>query len=309
MIKINKGQLISYFIFVGIATFFWISTVLNKKSSYTKDIWVKLITPDSLIVLNADLYKANVTLEGKGVDLIFENKHTKNKPLRVFIPPNSKMIRGDDIIKYLSKETSKLNINIQSIIFTTKALSIDKKITRKIPIIFDGKVVFKNLYGLKSNIVLTPTTIDITGPQSYVKKIKKWNTVKIVYNQLSHSIKEKIKLRKPSNQKIFLSQLETLLSIPVEQYTEKKIMLPVSLEGNKQDNLEVLPPYVEVSFLVGLSKFDSISTDDFKANIYLDEDSIKSISYPVSIIDKPKLVTIQHIRPNYVEIYLKNNQE
>jgi len=308
MIKINKGKIISYFIFIAIATLFWISTVLNKKSSYSKDIWVKMVTPDSLVILNDDIYKANITLEGKGMDLIFESRYSKKKPLIIFIPPNVKTVSGDDIVKVLTRETSKHNIVLQNIIFPLKALNIDKKMSKQVPLYFDGKYSFKNIYGLKSNITLDPDSINITGPKTYIDKITKWKTESKVFDNISNTIKEKIKLKKPLSEMIYLTQLEALLTIPVEQYTEKKMMLPVNISGNTQFDYETLPDYVEISFLVGLSRFDSVKPSDFKANIYIEGDSVKSVSYPVSILEKPALVNIQYIRPNYVDVYLKSNQ-
>ena len=309
MIKINKGKIISYFIFVSIATLFWISTVLNKKSSYSKDIWIELITPDSLVILNGNTYKANITLEGRGMDLIFENRHSKKNPLKISLPSNARTISEDDIVKSLSKETSKRNIIIQNIIFPLKALSIDTKISKQVAVKFAGKYSFKNLFGLKSGISLNPDKITITGPKTYIDKITKWNTENKTFDKITHTVVEDIKLKKPMSSKIHLSEDKVLLTIPVEQFTEKKMMLPVSIAGNNQKAYEILPPFVEVSFLIGLSRFDSIEPSDFKANIYVEGDSILSVSYPVSIIKKPKLASIQYTRPGYVDVYLKNNQE
>ncbi len=309
MIKINKGKIISYLIFVAIATLFWISTVLNKKSSYTKDIWVEVITPDSLIVLNGSLYKANVTLEGKGVDLIFENRHNKNNPLKISLSPNSKLLNSDDITKKLSTETSRLNIDIVNIIFPSKALSIDIKTTKKVPVKINCKVDFEKLHGLKSDITSTPDSILITGPKTYINKITNWNTVNKSYFNISKSISEDIKLHAPLRSKITLSRSKVKINIPIEEYTEKKMMLPVNIQGVKKENIEVIPSSVETSFLIGLSKFDKVIADDFSANIYIGQDSIKTTSYPVSIVKKPKFVSIQYIRPNYVDVYLNNNQE
>ena len=309
MIKINKRKIISYFIFVALATLFWISTVLNKKSSYSKDIWIELITPDSLVVLNGNTFKASVTLEGRGMDLIFENRHSKKDPLKIYLPAQAKTVSSDDIIKSLSKETSKRNIIIKNIIFPLKALSIDTKISKQVPVKFTGKYSFKNLFGLKSGIRLTPDKITITGPKTYVDKITEWETKNKTFDKISHTVKENIKLQDPVSSKINISQNEVLLTIPVEQFTEKKMMIPVSIAGNSQKDFEILPSIVEVSFLIGLSRFDSIEPSDFKANIYVEGDSIKSVSYPVSIIKKPKLASIQYTRPGYVDVYLKNNQE
>ncbi len=309
MIKINKGKIISYLIFVAIATLFWISTVLNKKSSYTKDIWVEVIAPDSLIVLNSSLYQAKVTLEGKGVDLIFENRHNKKNPLKINLPPNSKILSSDDIAKRLSAETSRLNIDIVNIIFPSKALSIDLKTTKKVPVKINCKVNFEKLHGLKSGITSTPDSILITGPKTYLTKITNWSTINKSYSNISKSIVENIKLKSPKRDKLSLSRSEVKLNIPVEEYTEKKMMLPVNVQGIQKENIEVLPSFVEVSFLIGLSKFNKVSSEDFSAHVYIDQDSVNSVSYPVSIVKKPKLVSIQYIRPNYVDTYIKNSQE
>jgi len=305
MIKLNRNKILSYFIFVIIATIFWISSILNKKSSYTKDIWIELVTPDSLLLLDSNLYKVGITLKGKGVDLIFEKRHHKTNPLLININRNSKAIYKEDIINALNNEIADLSINVVNISFTSKVLHLDTKISKTVPIIFKPDISYKNLFGLKYNINIKPKKVIISGPRSMLKDINEWNTEYKNYKEVNASINESISLEKPLSDKIYIQKNKVLVDISVEEYTEKKLILPIQIEGDSINEIEILPSFIEVSFLVGLSKYDQTKVRDFIATIFLNENLNKTSAFPVSIVKKPNMVKIQYIQPNYVDAYLK----
>lgn len=302
----DQKRIFSFLPFLGIAVLFWVSSIMTKKSSYTKDIWVEAIVPDSLIILDSNFFIANITLGGKGLDLIFVKSHSKTNPLKIQVNSNNNTLTKEKISSVFNKEISNSNIEIIKVIFNSTSLSIDKKIEKTVDLKFTGNLEFEKLFGLKSQMYLEPKKIKILGPKSLIKNINKWETENKKYSKLQSSIDEYIKLVQPKNNKIVLSQNKVKISIPVEELTEKKLNLPISIEGKNKQNVKIVPSIVEVSFMVGLSKYEYIDSTDFTATVYLDSIMEKGYNYPVSIIKKPSNVGIQYILPNYVDVYLQN---
>lgn len=305
MIKINKGKILSYLVFVILTIIFWISTVLNKKTTYSKDIWIELVAPDSLIILDNNLQRAILTLEGKGVDLISKNRYNISKPLIIEVNPSLKKVTKEFIISNLNKEFSGTNIDIANVIFTDIDVKFDKQIEKKVPVNFLSKISYKKFFGLESKIKIHPHSIIVKGPSSKIKTISSWDTVFKEYKELDNTFKDKIGLDKSNDSDVSTNINTVNITIPIEEYTEKKIFLPVKSQIESIGNIEIIPPTIEVSFLVGLSKYENTTESDFSANIYFNSDSTMLSSHPVSIIKKPNNVTIQYIRPDYVDVYLK----
>lgn len=302
----NKKRIISFLPFFGIAMLFWVSSIMTKKSSYSKDIWVEATVPDSLIILDSNLFRANITLGGKGLDLIFVDSHNKANPLKVQVNSYNNKLTKEKISSIFNKEISNSNIEIVKVIFNTTSLLIDKKMEKTVDLKFTGVIEFEKLFGLKSKMYLEPKEIKISGPKSLIKNIQEWETEVINYKKLQSNIDEDIKLAQPINNKIILNQNKVRISIPVEELTEKKLNLPIRIEGKNKQNVKIVPSNIEVSFMVGLSKYELIDSTDFTATVHLDEMIDKGSNYPVSIIKKPSNVGIQYIRPNYVDVYLQN---
>ena len=302
----DQKRIISFLPFLGIAMLFWVSSIMTKKSSYTKDIWVQAIAPDSLIILDSNLFLANITLGGKGLDLIFVDSHNKTNPLKVNVNSYNNTLTKERISSIFNKEISNSNIEIIKVIFNTTSLLIDYKMEKTVDLKFIGDLEFKKLFGLKSKMYLEPKKINISGPKSLINNIHEWETENKNYSKLQGSVDEYIKLVPPKNNKIVLSQEKVKISIPIEELTEKRLNLPIGIEGKNKQNVKIVPSNIEVSFMVGLSKYEYIDSTDFTATVYLDDIMEQGSNYPVSIIKKPSNVGIQYIRPNYVDIYLQN---
>ncbi|HEB62665.1 MAG TPA: hypothetical protein ENI82_05895 [Bacteroidetes bacterium] len=304
--KLNKKGIISFFPFVALAMLFWVSSIMTKKSTYSKDIFIEVKTGDDLIIMDTNLYVANVTLSGKGLDLVLVNSYPRKDPLKLKINEKNPEVSSETIIRQLQSEIPSNKIQIVKVLFPYKFIKLEKRLTKTIPIKFNGKISYKKMYGTKGPVVLEPDKTTISGPESWVKDINSWNTESVTYKDLITDVKEKINLEPPKHHKINITPDNVEIYIPVEEYTEKKVVLPVKISGNKNKDLLIVPSSITVSFLIGVSKYEFIDSTEFLASVYVNQDSILNGNYPVSIIKKPSNVTIQYIQPNYVDVYLKN---
>ncbi len=275
--------------------------IFAKSSTYTKDISIKLVTPDSLILTNSKIYDATITLSGKGADLVKIGSLDESKPLEVLVDYNISVLTSNEIKSCLSKKISNSKVKIVEIDFTPTHLSLDKKISKTVPIKSNINVSFSKLHNLKKEIEIIPNTVKITGPKSYVEEVNEWHTIKKTYDNISKSIEDDVDLIEPQKPFIKLNHSKTKIDIEVEEVSEKKLMIPIKTLDKKIINSRIVPQKVEITFLVGLSKFENINEDSFSAVI--DIDTTQKNNYPVTILKKPKYIKIQNIKPRYVQVY------
>ncbi len=293
---------------MGIAILFWISAIFTKSGSYTKDISIRLVTPDSLILVSDSTCDAAITLSGKGVDLAKIGRFDHSKPLEVFVGTDAAVLTSNEVKSCLAKKISNSKVKIVEVDFIPRALKLDKKISKTVPVKANVEVSFSKLHTFKRAINITPKTVKITGPKSYVQNVKEWRTVKRTYDNISKSIEEVIDLNKPKYEFIKLDHSEATIGISVEEVTEKKLTVPVKTLDKKFMNAKIVPRQVEITFLVGLSMFEYINEDSFSAVIDVEKDTIPNNNYPVTILKKPKFVKIQNISPRFIQVYNLDNR-
>lgn len=307
-ITIDKKGILTFIPFVAIAVLFWVSTFMTKKADYAKDIAIKIIAPKDEILLDTDMYNANIHLTGKGLDLIFINSFNKHNPLQIHLKPGEKHISKEKIFRALQKQIANPGITVKEVEFAGLTLNIENKTSKKVKIIHRGNISYDKFYGPKDTPHLTPGFAEISGPQSIVDTMRFWYTERKDFTGLNTTVEEWLKLENSPDPKIDIHPGKCKITIPVEPYTEKKLSIPVHVSGSRDKNISVVPARVTVSFLVGLSKYDSIDSTYFHAAIYFDKDEKTERNFPVSIIKKPKDVKILFIQPSYVDIIYKTHR-
>lgn len=148
-----------------------------------------------------------------------------------------------------------------------------EQMTRQVPVTLKRDISFAQQFYFADSVHVQPDSITLAGPKKIVDTIPSWPTVQMTETELDETIEREVALQEPSITSLELSRSEVMCRIPVEQFTEREMKVRISKRNVPQDvEVVILPNKVTLTFLVGLSKYENVSKDQF--NVVADFSSI-----------------------------------
>lgn len=270
-IRLSKN-IISYLICVLIASILWLMNALNKE--YTAEISypVKYINfPQGKYPVSNLPNQLQLEVKAKGFSLLGHRIRTSFLPVTFNMSTYVHLLEQKDHIwefrlntndikdrigGQLSSEIKLLNVYPEEILFR---FAIAK--TRKIAIRPVVDYTLRRQYIL-SSITAKPDSIAVSGPALIIDTLQYVSTLPIHLKDIGKNQVETVKLA-PLPQCTFEEQNITV-DIRVEQFTEARKSIPITPRHVPDSmNIRLFPPHVEISYEVGLSKYDKVSEKDF----------------------------------------------
>jgi len=209
------------------------------------------------------------------------------------------------IVNQISNEIQVLNIYPDSLYF-----NFDPIVERKFLVKPEVNVTLLNQYMLKQSPYTTPDSVVVRGPEDVLDTLKFVSTRKQEYKNLSHSVQRNVSIA--ANNELQFSPRRVVLNIPVEQITEGTREIPLVIKHVPDSvDLKAFPSSIKVSYKVGLSQYDQISTDSFQPSIDYDSISTSRQKLPVTMEKYPQNIISYDYYPKEVEFILekKNNNQ
>lgn len=312
-IRIDRN-ILSYTICVIIAAILWFLNALNKE--YTSEI--------SYPVRYTDLPKgkylvselpSDITLEvkAKGFTLVGYRISTSFLPINLDINSYSNyMLEKDNILEYtlklstikdrinnqLNSDIKLLNIKPEEIYF-----KFSHAVTKMIPVKPLVDYSLKKQYILKDEITAVPDSILISGPASMMDTLSYIPTEIWKAGEISKNLSRTIDLDFPPN--FSAEEKSVKINIELERFTEAKRNIPISV-WNLPDslNIKLFPNTVDISYEIGLSRYDKVTDKDFEFIVNYSQ-TPNSSYLPVEIVKIPSFIKNLSYTPQKVEYILE----
>ena len=299
----DRAILLSCF---GIALVFWVLVKLSQVYTSQKQVSFQWDTPEDLALVNIPPTDVLVTLKGTGWNLMFEYLANATIPIRFDIEEagafrlNRAQLRGEIFSALASKELDITELNYDEI-----DLRAEEKISKRVPVFNRLQLDFASEHHLSAPPVMEPDSVTLTGAVSLIGDLVSWPTDSVRFAGLRNRTSTEVPLQVPPPE-IQLSQPSVKVTIPVEAYTEKSFFVPVSLVNRPSDSLKVFPDKIKISFVVGLSQYDSIHYTDFRLEADLKAASIEKgkNTVPVNLTQEPEAVRNVVLSRNSVEFFI-----
>jgi len=305
-VKTPWKKILTFSFFVLLSAIFWFIQVYQQTFFTTYQIPVKYTSvPDSVVFALPLPETINVTVKDNGYG-IFRRYFTKrNDSVDINVAevigsvPNGILQTADLqlIIKNaLLASSTIVNLTPGYISFQYTALK-----HKRVPVIFDGQILLAPGYLLNGDIQTSPDSVMVYGSQTAINTLYYAYTTNDTISNFSSQSPLPFSINKIEGVKFIPEKVE--VQVPTDKYTQKDVHVPVTCI-NLPENLDVkfFPSIVKISFLVGLSKYQSITEADFSVQFdYNDLKDMREYHVPLRITMSPGHVQNLVLSPEEVD--------
>ncbi|MCJ0742569.1 CdaR family protein [Pedobacter montanisoli] len=259
---------------VVLAVMAWLFMALNRKYPYT--VKTELIYKDepqgkAFKALQPDT--VDLKVEGTGWQLLFSRLRIKPQSIKVSLRKlnNRNYVLFSEQLEQINGqlETSQRVISIKP---DTLYFDFSKRTTKRVPVKLNSKLGFALQYGVAGNVELTPAFVNISGPHEELQKIASWYTDTLKTTGIDNSVETRINLKQSTTNNINIYPKAVGVKIPVDEFTEKVLDIPLTvINNNSFYTIKLYPKRVKITFLVALSSYKQIDEDFIQASVDLNE--------------------------------------
>ena len=301
-----------FFCFILLAFGFWLLQSLQeyeidiripvKYKNVPPDISFTETPPEAITVKVKD--KGSVLLNysfGRSFAPIEANMKTQSEKSGKLII-NRKDIENE-IKKHLIATTSLLSFEPQHI-----DAAYSKRIKKEIPAVFEGVVQTNAGFKVSGDISITPRSINVYASDVVLDTLKEIKTIYTEIKKGNKTVTRTVQLEKIDG--VTLEPTSVTVTIPIEEYTEKTLEIPVICTNLPPHyTLRMFPAVVKVSCNVPLSRFKDVSADDFEIRIsFADLEQSASGTLPLQLNKKLSWVDVATISPDRIEFILEQTK-
>lgn len=249
-----------------------------------------------------------LTVQGTGWQLLFTRMRIFPRDVRVdlktlekrnFVTFSEQMSR---INNYYSSDQKIISVQPDTLYFDFTTRKV-----KRVPIKLISDLSFVKQFGQSEKTVLKPNYVTLTGPQEQLDKIQFWLTDSLKMKSIDRTIDEKISLKLSQEANISIYPTNTEAKIPVEEFTEKEILVPLKVRNNREYyNVQLVPDKVKVTIMVSLTDFANVKEDDFEAIVDLNLwKSDNANMLPIQIVKRRSFTRLRKIEPLQVNFIVK----
>jgi hypothetical protein len=318
--KIIDRDFLVFAFFLILSFVFWYLNGLSKEVESQVKYPVRYINPPKDRVLLGSLpAKLDLYLKGPGYSLLKLKLSGSRAPvvvdmskLNYIIIPESRSYNYYVLTSTLRDGFHKqlrADFEILRIMPDTLAFSFDLLRSKKVPVLPDVEVLTDKEFFVKGGPVSAPDSVIISGPRPVIDTIKFVKTKKRRFSGVNQSFTRTLPLM--ASKEYTISEKRVSISVPVEQYTEARLELPVRIL-NLPDSIEIrlFPDVVSVHLLVAISDYKGISESNISAIIDLSVvDLENSDKLPVIITNVPSYANTVRYSPQEIDFIIEKKQE
>ena len=239
-----------FFVFLALSIVLWQFTNLAKPVSVSKLVNVTFKAPNGDYQLIDDsVVSIETRVTATGLRLLFNSPYNK-----VYSLSTESMVESDDqfvllpsdIESQLQKEFGEA-IAIEKIFTAELEIPLARIASKKVPVIPDVSISYKQNYILKDALSVSPDSIRISAPESTLTAINALNTVALKKDNVSVSINQPLAIDYSDLGLSTIEKTEVTINAEVVRFSEMVYEVPILLpELENGMRLAVFPPSAQV---------------------------------------------------------------
>ncbi|WP_299672486.1 YbbR-like domain-containing protein [uncultured Polaribacter sp.] len=309
----TKNKIPKTFIgFLVASVLIWLLITLSKEyvTTIRFPIQYKNIAQDKLLQATPQK-ELEIAVKADGFKILKTRVNTRNIAINANV-----LSRKADAKYYLLTKNQKISIQkqlpsgivLQEILKDTLFLDIGTLVTKKIPLKPNLKINYHVGYDLAEDITIQPDSILVSGPENYISAIEHINLSALELEDVKADFKKKVGIKVPKDTKNLKFNLkEVTISGKVEKFTEGTFEIPYRITNIPNNvTLNTLSKTVEVTFIVGLSKFNEITKNSFQVECDYKFALANNLNYLIpKLVNKPSEIKSYKIAPNKIDFLIQ----
>ncbi|MBC7615959.1 MAG: YbbR-like domain-containing protein [Pedobacter sp.] len=312
IVKLNKVERKRFIVLVACllcAIGAWLFLALNQKYAYTaKTVLIYKDFPQKKAFKALQTDTVDLQVEGTGWQLLFARLRVNPQSITVSLEKlnTRNFILFSEQLPQINKqlETSQKIISVKP---DTLYFDFSKRTNKRVPLKLRYDFSFVKQYGIASQIQLKPSYVNISGPQEELAKIKEWYTDTLKLKNLQHSAITRVAIKTNNMVNVSIYPTSVGIKVPVDEFTEKTIEVPLNLINNLDFyDVKLYPKKVKVTFMVALSRYEEIDEDFIVANVDVNEwKLLKHEQLTVKIVRFPEYCKLVNVNPTKINFIIE----
>ena len=212
----------------------------------------------------------------------------------------------------LEKEISERLLASTSLVgYTPNKIEVkyDRQKKKTVPIKIQGSVLPKVGYMFKDSIHLNPKDVTVYGSEKVLDTLVCVYTKSVDLKNLQGHFEKKLDLVFPEG--ISSDQKSVMIHADIEAYTEKTLRLPVVCDNVPDDYVvRLFPAVIELTCQVTLTRYSSLSEDDFRLSVdYKELINNRGSSAPIKVSIVPQWLNHYRLSPENIEFLIEKDSE
>lgn len=286
-----------------ISVILWMFFYLSNDYRYRTSAYIVFINqPAEKAVAISDSVEATLTVESTGWNYFFRRLKPALLTTDLASLEDEEAVDLRDYLPSFNRQTGSdqkiVDINPDTVYFDLVA-----RIEKKVPVIVEASISYQHQFINYAPVSISPDSVVVSGPVNEVRPIENIHTVALELSNVNTSVRRFIPLDRRNKKNIHLSSQSVLLTVPVEEYTEHTLKIPIEVLNNN-DNYEItlVPSSISVTYYVPLSRFTEVGPEDFRITANLDEWQQKNKNVlNVQIERSPDFVKIVRSKPERID--------
>lgn len=299
-----KTKIIVLISCLGISGIIWLATTLSEYHDYSFVTSPKLVyLPEGVAPTNNLPEEITIKFRAQGWKLL--SLLTGEKPsleLRVSNSATYQKLYTKNVLKenkWFSPEFSVISVMPEEI-----ELVLDKRISKKVPVSFNGNITFKPGFGLARKVLISPDSVLISGSFRTLSKIDSIFTKAIELRDLAEYKEFEVELE---NKNLYSSQELVKVIFDVQQIVEKEFKTrSVEIKDLPPDrNVLLIPSSVDVVLRGGIKELAKLDTSAVKVFLSY-SDLLTAVGDQINVkVDIPEDFSIVSISPEKIKFIIK----
>ncbi|WP_345951073.1 MULTISPECIES: YbbR-like domain-containing protein [unclassified Mucilaginibacter] len=300
----ERRRLTVFFFCLVLALVAWVFATLSGSYNFTvKQVLTFKNAPQrrAFRALQADTVET--TIQGSGWQMLFSRMKISDQPVAVDLHTleHSNFIALNTQIEQINKKKDSAH---RIIAFNPDTLYFDftNRVVKKVPVEPVLDIVYERQFAPSGKTSIHPAYITLNGPENVITSIHSWKTDTLAATRVNNDVTATLKLQPVKVGNISIYPKAVQIHIPVEEFTEKTLRIPIKLINNPHYyHVKIVPQFVAIKFMVPLSRYMEIDENFFEATADLALWEKGYSVLPVDVSRMPAYCKVMSVVPRNVD--------